>query len=67
MKKQLEFVEMLANCLFKETAVYIKNKEKNEGKWYDGNFMDRNHGKYALKRKIVMLRNELLNLEKMLK
>jgi len=32
----------------------------------NGNWMDKNHGKTAIKRKITLLRQELLNLERML-
>ena len=65
MKKQLEFVKMLMGNLAEEMAIHIKNREK-DGRWGSGNYMDKNHGKYALKRKITLLRQELLNLEKML-
>lgn len=65
MKKQLEFVKMLFNNLAEEMAVHIKIREK-DGRWSTENYMNKNHGKYALKRKITMLRQELLNLEKML-
>ena len=65
MKKQLEFVKLLMGNLAEEMAVYIKNREK-DGRWSTQNYMNKNHGKYALKRKITLLRQELLNLEKML-
>lgn len=65
MKKKLEFVKMLMGNLTEEMAIYIKNFEK-DGRWSTQNYGNRNHGKYALKRKITLLRQELLNLEKML-
>lgn len=65
MKKQLEFVKMLFANLVEEMPIYIKNWEK-DGRWSIHNYMDRNHGKYVLKRKIMLIRQELLNLEKML-
>ncbi len=65
MSKQLEFVKLLFNKLLKDVAIYIINHEK-DGRWNSGNYMDKNHGKTALKRKITLLRQELLNLERML-
>ena len=65
MKKQLEFVKMLFANLAEEMPIYIKNWETG-GRWSTHNYMNRNHGKYVLKRKITLLRQELLNLEKML-
>lgn len=65
MSKQLEFVKLLFANFMKDAAIYIKNHEK-DGRWSIGNYMDKNHGKTALKRKITLLRQELLNLERML-
>lgn len=65
MKKQLEFVKMLFSNLAEEMAIHIKIREK-DGRFVNDNYMNKNHGKHALKRKITMLRQELLNLEKML-
>ena len=38
----------------------------NGGDGLNANYMDKNHSKTALKRKIIMLRQELLNLERMI-
>lgn len=65
MKKQLEFVKILFLNFSEAMAIYIKIREK-DGRWATDNYMNKNHGKYALKRKITLLRQELLNLEKML-
>lgn len=66
MKKQLEFVKMLFANFAEEMATHIKIKEKDGDMYFNDNYMNKNHGKYALKRKITLLRQELLNLEKML-
>lgn len=65
MKKQLEFVKMLFDNFKQELSTYIVIEEKYHT-YCNANYMNKNHGKYALKRKITMLRQELLNLEKML-
>ena len=65
MKKQLEFVKMLFVNLAEETAIHIKINE-TDIRFANDNYMNKNHGKHALKRKITLLRQELLNLEKML-
>ena len=65
MKKQLEFVKMLFSNFAEEMATHIQIREK-DGRWSIQNYMNKNHGKHALKRKITLLRQELLNLEKML-
>lgn len=66
MKKQLEFVKMLFANLAEEMAIHIEIKEKDGDMYFNDNYMNKNHGKHALKRKITLLRQELLNLEKML-
>ena len=71
MKEKLIFIEFLFKDLLKNVKIHIKNEEdyeKNPKKpYYDnGNYMNKNHGKTALKRKITCLRQELLNLERML-
>lgn len=53
------------DCLLK----YFCEKQiwKDKGQpWAATFFMDKDKGKYAIKRKITMLRQELLNLEKQL-
>lgn len=66
MENQMKFVEALFNNLIKNFKVYISNEKKCGDNYCWDNFMNKNHGKVALKRKITMLRQELLNLEKML-
>lgn len=62
MKEQTQFIHALYSSLNKAVGIYIANG----GKAWDGNFMDKNHGKTAIKRKITLLRQELLNLERMI-
>lgn len=68
MRAQTEFVE----ALFVNFILAMKDHNKNEKEaeaqkyWQNENYMNKNCGKHALKRKITMLRQELLNLEKML-
>lgn len=78
MKEKLTLVELLFNDLLKNFNEHIRCREiyKKEYKqriegtlpYYpcDNNSMNKNHGKVALKRKITLLRQELLNLERML-
>ena len=68
MKEKLTFIELLFNDLSKNTRIHIKNveKAKGAGNFFSENYMNKNHGKVALKRKITYLRQELLNLERML-
>lgn len=71
MKEKLTFVEFLFKDLLKNFKEHIKNEENHRKDpksypWYSGNYCDRNCGKTALKRKITYLRQELLNLERML-
>lgn len=69
MKKQLDFIKALFNDFEEDCTAHI-NRNQNRGKYvkysagYWENILDRNTGKTALKRKIVMLRQELLNLSK---
>lgn len=67
LKAQADFVEALFTNLILSVREYMKNeKEYSESRWCNKNYMNRNCGKYALKRKITALRQELLNLERML-
>lgn len=78
MKEKMTLVELLFKDLLVNFKEHIELKEVHErerkqyvtGKIsyypYDGNFMNKNHGKVALRRKITLLRQELLNLERML-
>lgn len=66
MEKQFIFVEMLFNDLKKNIQKNLKNKKDAKKGYPWGNYMNRDCGKVALKRKITYLRQELLNLEKMI-
>lgn len=78
MKEKLTFIELLFKDLLKNFKIYAENKENREKEWRkykegkcpcrpsNRNDMNKNHGKIALKRKITYLRQELLNLEKMM-
>ena len=62
----MKFVEALFSNLIKNLKTYISNEKKAGDNYCWDNYMNKNHGKVALKRKITRLRQELLNLEKML-
>lgn len=62
MKRQLQFVTILFGDLKENVTLYLANG----GDGLNANYMDKNHSKTALKRKIIMLRQELLNLERMI-
>ena len=68
MKEKLTFIELLFKDLLKNLKIYMKNEEDANkiNKFCWANYGNKNHGKYALKRKITYLRQELLNLERML-
>ena len=78
MKEKLIFIEILCKDLMKNAKIHVKNEEDYEKTWkkykngelsnypYNPNFMSKDHGKTALKRKITYLRQEFLNLERML-
>ena len=68
MKEKLIFIEFLFKDLLKNAKIHIENDEKakKKGDFWSENYMNKNHGKVALKRKITYLRQELLNLERML-
>lgn len=61
--KQLRFVNALYEDLNANTRLFITNGARS---FRTANYMDKNHGKCALQRKITMLRQELLNLERVL-
>lgn len=62
MKEQMQFIRALYSSLNKAVNLYLANGGTGDGV----NYMDKNHGKIAIKRKITLLRQELLNLERML-
>jgi hypothetical protein len=71
MKEKLNFIEFLFKDLLKNAKIHVKNEEDYEKipfkhYWENGNYRNKNNGKVALKRKITYLRQELLNLERML-
>jgi hypothetical protein len=70
LKAQIDFVEALFINFMLSAQQYIKNAEEMEKSKdrfpFNRNWMNKNCGKYALKRKITMIRQELLNLEKMI-
>lgn len=63
MKEQIQFVRMLYKSLDSAIKLFLANDGNPR---HGGNYMNKNHGKYAIKRKITMLRQELLNLERMI-
>lgn len=65
LSSQAEFLEALFCNFIPHLNNHISNI-KNDPKWRSGNYMNKNCGKYALKRKITLIRQELLNLEKMI-
>ena len=62
MKRQLQFATLLFEDLEENVTIYMENG----GDGFNANYLDKNHSKTAIKRKIIMLRQELLNLERML-
>ena len=62
MKRKLQFVTLLFEGLKENVTLYMANG----GDGFNANYLDKNHSKTALKRKIIMLRQELLNLERMI-
>ena len=63
MNKQIQFVTLLFNDLRESVALFYTNGGHST---MSKNYMNKNHGKTAIKRKITMLRQELLNLERMI-
>ena len=65
MDEQLRFIEALYVKFITNAKRHIKIEKESKSS-YNDNYMNKNHGKVALKRKITVLRQELLNLEKMI-
>ena len=65
MDEQLRFIEALYVNFITNAKRHIKIEKESKSS-YNDNYMNKNHGKVALKRKITVLRQELLNLEKMI-
>ena len=69
LKSQADFVEALYVNFVLSLKEFIENEKEGrtqEYYWQNKNYMNKNCGKYALKRKITLIRQELLNLEKMI-
>lgn len=64
-RAQTEFVEALFVNFILAMKEHNKHNAANDSR-YNENYMNKNCGKHALERKITLLRQELLNLEKML-
>lgn len=62
MKRKLQFITLLFEDLKENVILYLANG----GDGLNANYLDKNHSKTAIKRKIIMLRQELLNLERMI-
>lgn len=65
MDEQLRFIEALYVNFITNAKRHTKIEKESKSS-YNDNYMNKNHGKVALKRKITVLRQELLNLEKMI-
>ena len=52
MKRQLQYITILFEILKENAILYLANG----GDGFNANYMDKNHSKTALKRKIIMLR-----------
>lgn len=62
MRKQVQLITLLFDDLKENLMLFMANGGHSIG---NCNWMDKNHGKTAIKRKITILRQELLNLEMM--
>lgn len=65
LKSQVDFVESLVINFMLSVKEYMKNEKENTG-YCNKNYMNKNCGKCALKRKITLIRQELLNLERLI-
>lgn len=63
-KKQLLYIRGIYYSLCESADIYCTEVEKYPENWVFC-YMSKNHSKTAIKRKITMLRQELLNLERM--
>lgn len=63
MEDQMQLITLLRQKLRESVFFYAENVKTN----YSGIlYRNKDYGKYAIKRKITMLRQELLNLERMI-
>ena len=67
MKNQIQLIDLLAKKLAENARQFLKISDLAKGSYFSGNYMNKNHGKTALKRQIVTLRQELKNLSDMIK
>lgn len=65
LKAQVEFVDALFINFLLSVKEFMTNEKENPS-YCNKNYMNKNCGRYALKRKITLIRQELLNLEKMI-
>ena len=65
-KTQVDFVEALFVNLMLSFKEHIENIKNDDNPYWGKNYLNKNCGKTALLRKIIMLRQELLNLERMI-
>lgn len=66
LKVQTDFVEALFINFRISMKEHIENRKNSDNPYWCKNYMNKNCGKTALVRKIVLLRQELLNLERMI-
>ena len=67
MKNQIQLIDLLAKKLAENARQFLEISDLAKGSYFSGNYMNKNHGKTALKRQIVTLRQELKNLSDMIK
>lgn len=65
MKNQIQLIDLLAKKLVENARRHLKISDLAKGNYFSDNYMNKNHGKTALKRQIVTLRQELKNLSDM--
>lgn len=81
MEEKMKFIDLMFTDLRKSLKTYVANEKKYTEDWElyqkdesqgwkfyppNKNSQNKNHGKTALRRKIIYLRQELLNLERLL-
>lgn len=66
MKNQIQLIDLLAKKLAENARQFLEISDLAKGNYFSDNYMNKNHGKTALKRQIVTLRQELKNLSDML-
>lgn len=66
MKNQIQLIDLLAKKLAENARQFLEISDLAKGSYFSDNYMNKNHGKTALKRQIVTLRQELKNLSDMI-